>query len=856
MKRLILLTLIGVLLFTIKGICQPQIYTSYNLPNQNWEDNSTWTKSEVWMADNPGTALNSTSVNVNGTVTRTGSLSNGGSTVLNVNGTLNITGDLSNNSVINVASSGSIILDGNYSNTGASTLDIYGTVIVKGNLTTSTNIHVHPGGLLIVLGDLTVTNAGAAAIVNEGNVVAVGQFSTAGDITTGDSFYIFDDVPSYNWGATVDGTNWNGGGNSGTLTNEFPTEGDIPTWLNDILAGLGVTCGGINTIGSAQTTCSASAPATLTGTAISGATYTWESSTTSALSGFSTAAGASGNQNYSPAALSQTTWFRRRVTNGACSATSAAIQITIFSGSVWTGTSSTAWATAGNWCGGVPTTTTDALVPVVSSNYPSVSSAANCRNLTILSGASVTVSSNTLSIYGDFSNAGTLTVNGTALFIGAANQTIANTGTIAATGNNTSTISFNGSAQQTLSSTTAITTNILVINNASSGQVIFQTNVNANRGLTMTAGIVNLSGNTVKLGTSSANGAGGIGTYTGGAARFINGSFERWIRNAVITEANAVLFPMGSATGTRPISIWTTAASGTGSLIVSHTENNTTTTGLSIADGGTINRRQNSYWTITAGNSLSGGTYSMKAGGTGFGTVTNLAHLRLMRLSDVTGTNALATGSLTDFLARRTAVSLANLQSNFYIGSIDNSSPLPITLFSFTAQESAGGIQLEWVTTMEKNFDRFELERATSDLEFTSITTIQGKGGLDIKTSYEFLDTNPARGKNYYRLKSIDFDNTFEYSPVIVADWDGISDGISLYPNPVTNRSFTLELKDVLSIPVTVKVIESRGYIVYETEITGQTSTVNLPENIGAGIYVIKISSAHGQQVIRVVVAE
>lgn len=213
-------------------------------------------------------------------------------------------------------------------------------------------------------------------------------------------------------------------------------------------------------------------------------------------------------------------------------------------------------------------------------------------------------------------------------------------------------------------------------------------------------------------------------------------------------------------------------------------------------------------------------------------------------------------GSVTSNLGDE--VTMQNTNSTFYnwVTSQPNN-PLPIVLIYFRIKGlNEHGISLAWATTMEKNFDRFELERATSDLEFTSITTIQGKGGLDIKTSYEFLDTNPARGKNYYRLKSIDFDNSFEYSHVIVADWDGISDGISLYPNPVTNRSFTLELKDVLATPVTVKVIESRGYIVYESEIGTQTSTVNLPENLGAGIYFVKISSAHGQQVIRIVVAE
>ena len=487
-------------------------YTSVNNYTGDWENAASWTKEFVWMVDPPP----STSLS--------------GSYVANIYGYITRNGDLTI--------------------TGGATLNVYDTLVIEGNLTLDRPVVIQPGGLLIVLGNLSSTGSGGNKVINNGTVVVVGEFShLEGTISGGTDFYIFDDTP------TIDPFGTTFPGNTEDEDDLYANDPD----LGDFLDNLGVSCGGFNSIGSAQTTCSAVAPAALTGSAISGATYIWQSSTVSGSSGFSTAAGVSGNQNYSPGILAQTTWFRRRITKGTCSATSAAIQITVYSGSVWRGTTNGAWATATNWCGGEPTTTTDAVIPVVSTTYPSASTAANCRNLTILSGASVTVSGNTLSVYGNFNNAGTLTVgNATTRFIGATTQTITNSGVISAIGNNASTLSFNGSALQTLSSTTTITTNNLTINN-STAQVVFQANVNVNLSLSMTAGIVNLSGNTVRLGTSST--VGGVGTLTPGSARFINGSFERWIRNAVVTEANAFLFPMGSATETRPISIWTNRSS-------------------------------------------------------------------------------------------------------------------------------------------------------------------------------------------------------------------------------------------------------------------------------------------------------
>lgn len=92
---------------------------------------------------------------------------------------------------------------------------------------------------------------------------------------------------------------------------------------------------GNNTVSTAQTICSGQTPAALTGTLPTGGTgaytYLWESSTDGVS--YAAAGGTNNTQNYSPAALTQTTWFRRNVTSGVCtgsnSSTSAAIIITV-----------------------------------------------------------------------------------------------------------------------------------------------------------------------------------------------------------------------------------------------------------------------------------------------------------------------------------------------------------------------------------------------------------------------------------------------------------------------------------------------------------------------------------------------
>ena len=98
---------------------------------------------------------------------------------------------------------------------------------------------------------------------------------------------------------------------------------------------------------------------------------------------------------------------------------------------VWLGTNSTDWNDANNWCGGVPSSSTDVIIASGPTNQPVIgSSGGSCRNLSINSGASLTVSgTNTLTVSGNFSNSGTFTSNsGTVSFNASTTQTLASGG--------------------------------------------------------------------------------------------------------------------------------------------------------------------------------------------------------------------------------------------------------------------------------------------------------------------------------------------------------------------------------------------------------------------------------------------
>ncbi len=109
---------------------------------------------------------------------------------------------------------------------------------------------------------------------------------------------------------------------------------------------------------------------------------------------------------------------------------------------------------------------------------------------------------------------------------------------------------------------------------------------------------------------------------------------------------------------------------------------------------------------------------------------------------------------------------------------------VPVELISFEARQVGSKSLLEWVTASEVNNDFFSIEHSKDGSTYTTIGRIEGHGNSNDRLDYQFVDTDPALGINYYRLKQVDFDGAFEYSEVRVFAFDGEEKSISFYPNP------------------------------------------------------------------------
>ncbi len=134
---------------------------------------------------------------------------------------------------------------------------------------------------------------------------------------------------------------------------------------------------------------------------------------------------------------------------------------------------------------------------------------------------------------------------------------------------------------------------------------------------------------------------------------------------------------------------------------------------------------------------------------------------------------------------------------------------LPIELSSFKGKAQGCNVQLNWTTQLEENFSHFELQRSEDGREYEVIKIIQGTGGNHTQ-AYQYLDLK-ANLKNYYRLKAIDFDDTYDFSSIIYVktDCEEAEHNMILFPNPIAAAQSQMTVKFYTEVENTLLTISN-----------------------------------------------
>ena len=183
----------------------------------------------------------------------------------------------------------------------------------------------------------------------------------------------------------------------------------------------------------------------------------------------------------------------------------------------------------------------------------------------------------------------------------------------------------------------------------------------------------------------------------------------------------------------------------------------------------------------------------------------------------------------------------------------------PLKLLTFTARKQDKSNLLNWTTANEINVDHFDIERSGNSREFSKIGSV--KAGIN---NYSYTDNNPTTTPNpiaigtkpqtiFYRLKMIDKDGQFTYSPVRKLN-NSETFSVSIYPNPAKDN-LQIQIDSYKKTAMQLQVLSMDGKVILSNSVTVAEGSILQSINITAlvnGSYFLKaITTDKDEQVVK-----
>lgn len=190
-----------------------------------------------------------------------------------------------------------------------------------------------------------------------------------------------------------------------------------------------------------------------------------------------------------------------------------------------------------------------------------------------------------------------------------------------------------------------------------------------------------------------------------------------------------------------------------------------------------------------------------------------------------------------------TGVTVGN-NTSFMVGSTSSVNALPVEFLYFRAEFQDGLSLLNWATATEINNSHFDIERSLDGRSFKVIDREMGNGNANNVIEYEYIDQDvPLQSTPiYYRLKQVDFDGSFEYSPVVYVLQED-KEKCKVYPNPASS---------VLNIEkpgyqFRLQLVNHEGNVVRFAEDIHDQTQLSV-QDLSNGYYILQIEDASGSE--------
>jgi len=167
---------------------------------------------------------------------------------------------------------------------------------------------------------------------------------------------------------------------------------------------------------------------------------------------------------------------------------------------------------------------------------------------------------------------------------------------------------------------------------------------------------------------------------------------------------------------------------------------------------------------------------------------------------------------------------------------------------------------LRWDTSSEINNDYFEIEvaigeDAVGNQLFEAIGKVRGMGTTNQEQYYQFVDETPGKsGNRYYRLKQVDYNGGFNYSPIRLVNFSEIDVDALAYPNPFYNH-LKLRYNSKVEKRMDIYLVDAQGRKIehYNEAVVEGTQDIllNIQNQLPAGVYFLQLEDQQKVQTFR-----
>lgn len=147
----------------------------------------------------------------------------------------------------------------------------------------------------------------------------------------------------------------------------------------------------------------------------------------------------------------------------------------------------------------------------------------------------------------------------------------------------------------------------------------------------------------------------------------------------------------------------------------------------------------------------------------------------------------------------------SNSGANYKMSFTIQAAPMPVTFGDVNVIRAGKNHLIRWSTYQEVNNSHFEILASANGKDYSLVGNVTSNGDSRVLRNYEYLQSENTGYYRYYKIRQVDFDGKFSYSPVAHVSPEALKTGdFTIYPNPAADfihvhspEEGTMELIDI-----------------------------------------------------------